>query len=271
MNLYYPLKSFNQKKEHGRYAIWLSQSRHDLEASFVSLNSQYYEWASYQATQSAEKALKSLIAHAGWRPPRTHKLSVLIGIANSINTIFREQKFKFRDLEIYTFISRYPFLIPGEKSAPHDYVKKHDADSCIDEAKGIMNIIETSLSIEGSEKFEDVESIAKINLDERLKFVTAKIIDLLNPDQIILFGGYARGKKTLSTLDILVIAETNLPFLERIKLVREHTKGGLPTVSPLIYTPTEIMLMLEGGEGFLENAIEEGVVLYKRDTNKAQT
>ena len=80
-----------------------------------------------------------LIINSGYRPPRTHKLSVLIGIGNSLNKRFRNTKFKYRDLEIYTFVSRYPFLRPGEHAAPHDFVTVKDADKCIDEAENIMN------------------------------------------------------------------------------------------------------------------------------------
>jgi HEPN domain-containing protein/predicted nucleotidyltransferase len=267
--LYYPLKSFKRRTAHtSRFSAWLKQSRYDLEVSQISYEHKYFEWSSYQATQSAEKAIKSLIVHSGWRPPRTHKLSVLIGIANSVNPEFRQERFKFRDLEIYTFVSRYPFLVPGEKAAPHDFVTRKEAISCIEEAKGIMQIVEHGLEVPVEEKFEDVEAIEKLNIEERLRIVTIKIIQLLKPEKIILFGGYAKGKKRLSTLDLIVIADTQLAFLDRIKLIRENTKGGFPTVSPLIYTPHEFDLMIQGGEGFLENAIEEGRVLYTKDEKK---
>lgn len=129
-----------------RYKIWLVQANYDLEAAKISMQNEFNEWACYQAQQCVEKALKAVLVNAGWRAPKMHKLSVLMGFANNANEKFRQTKFNFRFLQAFTFISRYPFLLPGENSSPHDFIKKEDAEKCISQAKmflqKVINLLE---------------------------------------------------------------------------------------------------------------------------------
>lgn len=128
-----------------RYRVWLRQAQFDINAAEVMLSNGFYEWAAFQSEQCIEKALKSLIVHAGFRPPKIHKISILISICNNINHEFSKTKFRFRDIESFTFISRYPFLIPGENSAPHDYITYEDAKLCINEAETFFQQIQNLL------------------------------------------------------------------------------------------------------------------------------
>lgn len=121
-----------------RYAVWLEQAEYDLKAAELSRDNQFYEWACYQSQQSVEKALKSVLVHAGWRPPKMHKLPVLMGYCNSANKEFKKTKFEFRDLGSFTFVSRYPFLIPGKNTSPHNFITLENAQTCIKQAKQIL-------------------------------------------------------------------------------------------------------------------------------------
>jgi hypothetical protein len=86
----------------------------------------------------------------------------------------------------------------------------------------------------------------------------------LKPEKIILFGSYARGEDDdHGTMDFLIIAKTKLKFFERIKKVLEACSGGFPSVEPLVYTPQEFDRLLKQGEGFLEDAVEEGIIIYE--------
>src|SRR5690348_1124500 len=96
------------------FRIWLLQAKFDLEAAKISLNNNYYEWACYQSVQSTEKALKAVLVHAEWRAPKTHKLGILMSMANHANKLFFNIKVNFRKLEAYEFISRYPFVYPDK-------------------------------------------------------------------------------------------------------------------------------------------------------------
>lgn len=121
-----------------RWQVWLKQAYFDLQASKTSLENNYCEWASYQAEQSAEKCLKALLVHSGFRPPKVHKISILVSWCNRARKEFRELNLDFDMIESYTFISRYPFLIPGEDQSPHEYVTYEDAKACVVEAQGLF-------------------------------------------------------------------------------------------------------------------------------------
>ncbi|MBP9758452.1 HEPN domain-containing protein [Candidatus Dojkabacteria bacterium] len=260
-----PLIQFRKKDFNQRYKVWLEQSTFDLKASLVSKTNEFYEWSCYQSEQAVEKALKSMIIRAGYLAPRTHKLSILIGLCNNINPRFREFKFRYRDLEIFTFISRYPFLKIGENQAPHNFISSNDAENCHEQAKIILREIEELLLGDTCELYTDYEGFGSIDIDKRIENIKNILIEKMNPYKLILFGSYARGNARLSTIDLLVIADTTMEFKERIGYVREITKGSLPVVSPLVYTPDEFNVILnQEGEGFIENAINEGKVIYQK-------
>lgn len=128
-----------------RYQVWLEQAEYDFEAAKVSRKNDFNEWACFQCEQAVEKALKAVLVHAGWRPPKMHKLAVLMSYCNNANDVFKKTKFEFRDLESFTFVSRYPFLIPGENLSPHNFILSEDADRCISQARAFLDKIQKLL------------------------------------------------------------------------------------------------------------------------------
>ena len=101
-------------------------------------------------------------------------------------------------------------------------------------------------------------------LANRLRVVIENLKLAFSPEKIVLFGSYARGDHHKdSTLDIFIITETDARFVERIRSAIEVT-GGTPTVEPIVYTPEEFQLMKDQGEGFIESAVNEGVILYEK-------
>lgn len=135
------LRKLKTKGKGNRYKVWLEQAEYDLQAAQVSKDNDFYEWACFQSEQAAEKALKGVLVHAGWRPPKMHKLAVLMSYCNNANERFRRTKFEFRDLESFTFVSRYPFLIPGENLSPHEFITLDDAQRCISQARAFLDKI----------------------------------------------------------------------------------------------------------------------------------
>ncbi len=261
------------KKVKRRYRIWLLQANFDLGAAELSMHNKYYEWACYQSVQSVEKALKAVLIHAGWRPPMTHKLGILLSMANQANKLFEQVKFNFRKLEAYTFVSRYPFVYPGQNLPPHELISRQDAETALGLARDIYRKIEDFLQQNQIKAGEVVDMEHYYFTEQEVKDRINQIIKELSEDQdlkvqkIILFGSYARERvrpKT-STMDILILAHTSMSFIERIRYVRELTRGGEPIVEPIIYTPEEFDVMLKDeGEGFLESALEEGRVIYQK-------
>lgn len=256
-----------------RYLVWLEQSGYDLEASKLSLKEGFFEWSCYQSIQSVEKSLKAVIVQSGERPPKIHKLGILVSMCNHVNKAFFEVKFNFRKLESYTFISRYPFVNPEHNLSPHNFIKKIDAEACINQAIEINQKINEFLKSKQFKKGEPLNLLdiyfTEAEIQNRIKEVinSVKSSNQLQPQKIILFGGFAREgtRPKTSTMDILIIAQTKLPFFERIEHVREITKGNTPIIEPLVYTKEEFdFLIKEEGEGFLESAIEEGRVVWEK-------
>jgi predicted nucleotidyltransferase len=81
--------------------------------------------------------------------------------------------------------------------------------------------------------------------------------------RVIAFGSVARGEAdALSDLDLIIVADTSRPFLERFK-----DFAGLYDVWPrldlLVYTREEFARMVAEDNPLLRQALEEGVVLHE--------
>lgn len=113
-------------------------------------------------------------------------------------------------------------------------------------------IIEKNLKLKKERERKILEEI------ERIK----KILPELNIEKAILFGSSARGEiGTRSDIDLVIISETDLPFLER---VGRYYQEILPHVSIdiLVYTPFEFEEIKKTKFG--ENIIKYGKVIYEK-------
>jgi predicted nucleotidyltransferase len=101
------------------------------------------------------------------------------------------------------------------------------------------------------------------SLDELLPV----LVEGYDPEQVILFGSMARGDvEEWSDLDLLIVKETTESFLDRsvrVALLCRSTVG----VDYLVYTPSELAQMIERGNPFILNALQEGLILYDRRTD----
>jgi predicted nucleotidyltransferase len=96
----------------------------------------------------------------------------------------------------------------------------------------------------------------------------ARFIDIvaqhMQPERIILFGSLAAGQvDEWSDLDLVVIAETDLPFYERMKQVLRSVRpqAGMDV---LVYTPTEWVEMTSQRRFVQEEILSKGQVVYAR-------
>lgn len=103
-------------------------------------------------------------------------------------------------------------------------------------------------------------------LTDSLDALLPVLIEEYDPEQVILFGSMARGTVgEWSDLDLLIVKETTEPFLDRsvrVALLCRVMVG----VDYLVYTPSELAQMIERGNLFILNALQEGRVLYDRRT-----
>jgi predicted nucleotidyltransferase len=81
--------------------------------------------------------------------------------------------------------------------------------------------------------------------------------------QAIVFGSVARGEADQwSDLDLLIVADTTRPFLERYHDF-EAIYDIWPRLDLLVYTPEEFARMRGEGRPFLEHVLSEGVVVHE--------
>lgn len=81
----------------------------------------------------------------------------------------------------------------------------------------------------------------------------------------ILFGSYARGEESRrSDIDLILIQETSLPFLQRYESILAELNRAIqgPAVEILIYTPAELTSIQH--RPFIRQALSEGIILYEQ-------
>ena len=79
-------------------------------------------------------------------------------------------------------------------------------------------------------------------VDEKLlETIVQRILEVTQPDKIILFGSYARGDaREDSDIDILIIQPSDLPRHKRSTPIRLALMGLHPSKDIVVYTPEEV-------------------------------
>ena len=103
--------------------------------------------------------------------------------------------------------------------------------------------------------------------DELIQRVVDKLVAEYAPQQVILFGSYAYGTPDRdSDIDLLIIKDTDEPFIERVVQVCKATRGmykGIP-FDPIVLTPEELDGRLRKGDHFFQDIVKKGRVMYAR-------
>ena len=108
--------------------------------------------------------------------------------------------------------------------------------------------------------------------EQDIQQVAKRLGQAANARQVILFGSYARGEATESSdVDLLIIAESNLPRFKRsralYKLLRPYPFG----MDLLVYTPQEIETGRQSPVSFVSTVLREGKTLYVSGTHFGET
>lgn len=104
----------------------------------------------------------------------------------------------------------------------------------------------------------------RARLEAELQRFLPIVTEQLHPDLIILFGSLASGQvHEWSDLDLAVIAETELPFLERLEQIylRFEPHVGLDV---FVYTPKEWDELKATRLFVQQEIVQKGRVLYER-------
>ncbi|MFQ6126991.1 MAG: nucleotidyltransferase domain-containing protein [Candidatus Heimdallarchaeota archaeon] len=111
--------------------------------------------------------------------------------------------------------------------------------------------------------------LRRVNIEQREE-IFRKITDYINevvkrltPHLVILFGSFATGDiNEGSDIDILVVANFKIDFLERIGTLMDINTFKIP-IEPVGYTPEEFAEMKRRKNAFIMEVLEKGKVMYK--------
>lgn len=97
---------------------------------------------------------------------------------------------------------------------------------------------------------------------------TQKIVEKLkplNPEKIILFGSFARGKaKADSDIDVLIVKKTDKRPVDRIADVLKLVWGNIPHIEPQVLTPEEFDEAIVNNNFFItQEVLKYGKVIYE--------
>jgi predicted nucleotidyltransferase len=113
----------------------------------------------------------------------------------------------------------------------------------------------------GSGSLVSIPALTPLFLQE----IVRRIVDTVDPAQIILFGSYAYGTPHKdSDVDILVIMETDRPRHKRPVMINKALAGLLIPKDILVYTPAEIDDWKDVPQAFITQILKKGVVVYDK-------
>ena len=105
-----------------------------------------------------------------------------------------------------------------------------------------------------------------IQIDEGLREVIVdRIVSVVHPEKIILFGSRARGTGRLdSDIDLLVIARSEQPRYRRAAPIYGVLSDILAPMDILVYSPQEVDEWSRVPQAFVTTAVRQGTVLYEK-------
>ena len=125
-------------------AAWIAKANGDLRMARLAASDAepLFDQACFHAQQSAEKALKSLIVAFDLVPPRTHDLSVLLGVIFPVLRGVEELEVHVEVLSEYSVGPRYPSFLAGETA--------EEAAAAIAAAAAVLEWIVLQIRLDGS-------------------------------------------------------------------------------------------------------------------------
>jgi predicted nucleotidyltransferase len=94
------------------------------------------------------------------------------------------------------------------------------------------------------------------------------IIEKFNLKKIIIFGSFARGDYHKgSDLDLVIVGEFKERFIDRIGKIIELNDSDLE-IEAMVYIEEEFQKMIQERRPFIEQVLEEGIVVYEKKERK---
>ncbi len=106
--------------------------------------------------------------------------------------------------------------------------------------------------------------IEKPNI-KKIDEIAKRIVELFNPEKIILFGSFVYGKTSrYSDIDILVIMNTKKRTIRQAAEISGSIDHKFP-IDIIVKRPEEIEWRIFEGDCFYKEILEKGKVLYEKD------
>lgn len=108
----------------------------------------------------------------------------------------------------------------------------------------------------------------RLRADSRPAFLDTPITRLvraLAPEQILLFGSYAKGtERPGSDVDLLVVAQAAADPAAVVRRVRQLLAPSFPPIDVVLCTPHDAAHADQARSPFLQSILESGIVVYDR-------
>ncbi|MCK4341396.1 MAG: nucleotidyltransferase domain-containing protein [Phycisphaerae bacterium] len=106
-----------------------------------------------------------------------------------------------------------------------------------------------------------------VQIDETLRqAIIDRIVAMVQPEKIILFGSRARGTaRPESDFDLLVIARSDQPRYRRAAPIYGALSDILVPMDILVYSPQEVEEWSQVPQAFITTAVQQGTVLYEKE------
>ncbi len=101
-------------------------------------------------------------------------------------------------------------------------------------------------------------------MDPKIELLRDRLVAAFSPRRVILFGSRARGTASSdSDYDILVVADSELPFEDRVFRARRAVRDVRAPKDIFVLTPAEYRELATWVSGIVREAIDHGKVLYE--------
>ena len=101
--------------------------------------------------------------------------------------------------------------------------------------------------------------------EQAIQCLVYQIAQRIEPEKIIVFGSYAKGKASVrSDLDLLIIKDTPVPMEIRSTNLRPLLANLLINVDVQWYTPQEVAAYADEKYSFLYSALKMGKVYFEK-------
>lgn len=103
--------------------------------------------------------------------------------------------------------------------------------------------------------------------ESKIKEITETIVNVIDPDKILLIGSYAAGNPNVdSDIDLIVIKDSILPRYKRGIEIDYALKGiGVPA-DIIVYTHNELIAEKEIPCSFIQTAVKTSKLLYEKQS-----